>query len=422
MSVDNKWPNLENAISSRRDQVIELIQEMVRRPSYEGEGEVQNFITQWWRIRGIEPDIWFPDIEELRSHPGFVDVDYDYKDRPNQVVLFKGQGGGRSLALNGHTDVVPVDPAPWTYGGPWSGEFVDGKIYGRGSVDMKGGVACAMIVMDALLECKIKLKGDLHMQFVVDEENGGNGTLGAILRGYRGDATIFLEPTSPNFLVISSRGAQFFRINVPGKEAPIEHARTTVNVIEKAYVLFNAVQSYASWRASVADHPLYEWDPTKIPVAVCKIQAGSWPSTFPSQCIMEGSLECLPGEDIEKTKEQFKAYISEAATQDEWLKDNPPTIEWFGLRFESAETAIESPLVDQFSTSYEQVTGNKPAILGGGGSDLRLPILYADSPSAHFGPTGGAIHSTDEYVEIDSVMEVSRILGRFILDWCGVVD
>ena len=137
MSVEEKWSNLEKAISTRRSQVIELIQEMVRRPSFEGEGEVQSYITDWWQKKGIEPDIWEPDIEELRTHPGFVDVDYDYKDRPNQVVLFKGQGGGRSLALNGHTDVVPVDPAPRTYGGPWSGEYIDGKVYGRGSVDMK---------------------------------------------------------------------------------------------------------------------------------------------------------------------------------------------------------------------------------------------------------------------------------------------
>jgi len=422
MSADNVWPAVEKAIAARRDQVIELIQELVRLPSFEGEGEVQAYISRWWRERNIEPDSWEPDIEQLRNHPAFVDVDYDYEGRPNQVVMFKGQGGGRSLALNGHTDVVPVDPAPWTHGDPWSGEYVDGRVYGRGSVDMKGGVACAMIVMDALLETGVQLKGDLHMQFVVDEENGGNGTLDAILRGYRGDATIFLEPTSPNFLVVSSRGAQFFRITVPGKEAPIEHTRTTVNVIEKAFVIFQAVQSYASWRASQADHPLYDWDPTKIPVAVCKIQAGSWPSTFPSVCTMEGSLECLPGEDIEDTKRQFKAYLLAAASQDDWLKDNPPEVEWFGLRFESAETASDSALIREFTNSYERLTGDQPAVIGGGGSDLRLPILHADSPSALFGPTGGAIHSTDEYVDIDSVMEVARILGRFILDWCEIAD
>ena len=82
MPVDDKWPALEKAISSRRDQVIELIQEMVRRPSFEGEGEVQAYIADWWRERRIEPDIWEPDIEELRSHPGYVDVDYNYQTAP----------------------------------------------------------------------------------------------------------------------------------------------------------------------------------------------------------------------------------------------------------------------------------------------------------------------------------------------------
>jgi acetylornithine deacetylase len=115
---------------------------------------------------------------------------------------------------------------------------------------------------------------------------------------------------------------------------------------------------------------------------------------------------------------QFRPLLS----QDDWLKDNPPQIDWFGLRFESAETASDSALISEFTKSFERLTDKQPIVLGGGGSDLRLPILHADSPSALFGPTGGAIHSTDEYVEIDSVMEVARILGGFILDWCEVAD
>lgn len=420
--LNDSWARLSTAIAARRDLVITTIQEMVRRPSIDSEAEVQAYIQDFWFQRGIETDLWELDIDELRSHRAFVPVEYDYKGRPNQVVYFKGQGEGRSLALNGHVDVVPVDPAPWKHGDPFSGVHEDGRVYGRGSVDMKGGVAAGMIVLDALLESEIQLQGDLHMQFVADEENGGNGTLSAIQRGYRADATIFLEPTSPDILVISSRGAQFFRIVVPGLEAPIEHTMTTVNVIEKAYVLFKAVQDYACWRVSTAEHPLYSWDPTKIPVAVCKIQAGSWPSTFASQCVMEGSLECLPGEDILQVREKFRAYLLQVAGQDEWLKEHPPQVEWFGLWFESAETPRDSPLISQFVASYNTVVGKDPMVVGGGGSDLRLPILYAHSPSAHFGPSGGAIHSTDEYVDIDSVMQVAQVIGRFILEWCRVLE
>ena len=259
MTID-KWLQLSEAITERREQAIQLIQGMVQLPSIDSEADVQEYIAHWWRKRDIEPDLWELDIEELRTHQAFVDVDYDYSGRPNQVVLIKGQGGGRSLTLNGHTDVVPVDKAPWTYGGPWSGDYVDGKVYGRGSVDMKGGLAIGMIVIDALLKCGIKLKGDLQMQFVADEENGGNGTLAAIQRGYRSDGTIFLEPTSPKYLVVSSRGAQFFRVTIPGVEGGIEYQFTTPNAIDKAFKIFQAVQSYALWRAAQADQP---------PIPVC---------------------------------------------------------------------------------------------------------------------------------------------------------
>lgn len=416
------WNKLANKIASCRDLVITLIQEMVRRPSIDQEAEVQKFIADFWRQRGLTPDLWEPDMVSLRSHRAFVPVEYDYTGRPNQVVVLRGKGGGRSLALNGHVDVVPVEPVPWKHVDPFSGVYEDGRVYGRGSVDMKGGLASGMIVLNALLETGIQLKGDVQMQFVVDEENGGNGCLAAILRGYRADATLIMEPTHPDYLVISSRGAQFFRITVPGLEAPIEHTMTTVNAIEKAFFIFKAVQDYACYRVSQAHHPLYDWDPTKIPVAVCKIQSGTWPSTFGANCIMEGSLECLPGEDIVQVRQGFYDYILQVSTQDGWLKAHPPAIEWFGLWFESGETPQDSPMIQQFVESYRAVLGKAPTIQGGGGSDLRLPILYANSPSAHFGPTGAAIHSTDEYVEIDSVMQVAQVIGRYIVDWCGVAE
>jgi acetylornithine deacetylase len=133
---------------------------------------------------------------------------------------------------------------------------------------------------------------------------------------------------------------------------------------------------------------------------------------------MEGSLECLPGEDIQQVREAFRAYLLQVAGQDAWLKDHLPQIEWFGLWYEAAETPQDSPLISHFSASYQAVVGKVPVVLGGGGSDLRLPILYADSHTAHFGPNGASIHSTDEYVEIASVMLVAQVLGRFVLDWC----
>lgn len=407
------------ALSEQRDFITHLISDLVKIPSINDESGVQEYIQRFFSTEDFYIDVWEPQIENLRQHPAFVQVDYDYCNRKNMVVMIKGEGGGRSLTLNGHMDVVPADPsAVWKHIDPFSGAIEDQRVYGRGSVDMKAGLAIMMVLAKVLKDLHIGLKGDLQLQFVVDEENGGNGTLACITRGYRSDATIFLEPTSPNYLVVSSRGAHFFRIIVTGVEGGIEYQYSIPNAIDKAMILFQAVKSYALWRASQADSPLYAFDPTKIPAAICKIHAGNWPSTLPAQCIMEGSIECLPGEDIDQICQQFSSYIHEVARQDEWMRDHPPTVEWFGLRYEAGITDPNHELVQLLTQVTRKTLGITPQVVGGGGSDLRLPVLYAQSPSVLFGPAGGAIHSTDEYVEIDSVMDVLRVLGHFILEWC----
>lgn len=423
MTVPPLSHSLQFKLLEQRAQITQLISDLVRIPSVNDESQVQAYIESFLDNYDLQIDIWQPNINELSGHPAFVPVDYEYDNRKNMVVILKGLGGGPSLTLNGHMDVVPSDPtAKWKHADPFSGRVEDNRVYGRGSVDMKAGLAIMMIIAKVLKELQIQLKGDLQLQFVVDEENGGNGTLACITRGYRSDATIFLEPTGPNYLVVSSRGAHFFRIIVSGVEGGIEYQYLLPNAIEKATLLINAVQHYALWRASQANSSLYEHDPTKIPAAICKIQAGNWPSTLPAKCIMEGSIECLPGEDIDQICDQFSAYINEVARQDPWMQNHPPQVEWFGLRYEAGFTDPNHQFVKTLKKVITKTLGAGPHVVGGGGSDLRLPVLYAQSASVLFGPSGGAIHSTDEFVDLDSVMEVLQVIGNFILEWCQVAD
>mgnify|MGYP000023537432 CR=1 FL=1 len=413
----------QTKLLEQRAQITQLISDLVRIPSVNDESRVQAYIESFLDQYDLQIDSWEPSIKELCRHPAFVPVDYGYANRKNMVVILKGLGGGPSLTLNGHMDVVPSDPtATWKHADPFSGKIENNRVYGRGSVDMKAGLAIMMIIAKVLRELQIQLKGDLQLQFVVDEENGGNGTLACITRGYRSDATIFLEPTSPNYLVVSSRGAHFFRISVPGVEGGIEYQYLLPNAIEKAALIIKAVQHYALWRASQANSPLYEHDPTKIPAAICKIQAGNWPSTLPAKCILEGSIECLPGEDIDQICDQFTAFIKEVARHDPWMRDHPPQVEWFGLRYEAGLTDPNHPFVQTLLKVITKTLGGAPQVVGGGGSDLRLPVLYAQSASVLFGPSGGAIHSTDEFVDLDSVMEVLQVIGNFILEWCQLAD
>ena len=185
--------------------------------------------------------------------------------------------------------------------------------------------------------------------------------------------------------------------------------------------IFSAVKAYSIMRESVVSHPLYDGIyNTKVPLGICKIQAGEWPSTVSSQCIMEGTIECLPGEDIHEVKENFKEYLLEWSAKDPWLKDHPLSIEWFGLWFDAAEISPDHPFVHTLKHSVKAFTDQDLLVAGGGGCDLRLPVLYGNTPSMLFGPKGGLIHSIDEYVEFDQVITCAKILTLTAIKWCGL--
>ncbi|MFN3309568.1 MAG: M20/M25/M40 family metallo-hydrolase [Anaerolineales bacterium] len=145
------------ALLEERERVTHLISDLVRIPSVNDESGVQNYIEQFFSAMEFSIDVWEPLVQELSHHPAFVPVDYDYTERKNMVVVIKGQGGGRSLTLNGHMDVVPADPAGvWKHTDPFSGAIDNHRVFGRGSVDMKAGLAIMMVLAKVLRDLQIK--------------------------------------------------------------------------------------------------------------------------------------------------------------------------------------------------------------------------------------------------------------------------
>jgi acetylornithine deacetylase len=420
---DDLVQTLLAAAEAKRDRLTEVVAEAVRIPSLMGEeGPLSEWFTAQARKLDVEVDAWAPDDEELRAHPAYVPVEYGYADRENVVAVRKGTGGGRKLILYSHIDTVPVDPnTHWTHG-PYSGDVADGRIYGRGAADMKGGAGVALVALEVLSELGIRFRGDVAAHFLLDEEAGGNGTLAAILRGHYGpDAgCVMLEPTSPRLMLISGRGAQFFRITVAGQEGGTEYHRDLVSAIDAAYTIYSAVKHYARMREATVSDPLYEGrERTKVPTAICTIQAGAWPSTVPGEAVMEGTIECLPGEDIRAVVADFERYLREVAADDPWLRDHPFTFQPFGLWFEAAGIQPDDPFVLALRRASMTALGHEPEVLGGGGSDLRLPILHAGCPTVLWGPGGGPIHSVDEWVSIDQLVEMLKASLVAAVEWCG---
>ena len=400
---------------------VNFLQELIRIPSVTGsEKEIQEFISKKLNQMGLSVDVWEPDINELKKHPAYVPASNDYKERPNVVGVIKGKGKGRSLLLNGHVDVIPTGSLDaWTKS-PWSAEVENGRVYGRGSSDMKSGLAAMTMALDAIIKSEIGLKGDVILEYTVDEELSGNGTLACVLRGYKADAGICCE-TSSLRVQPASIGRIWFEISVHGKPAGIQKRWEGVNAIVKGYKIVQAVSDLEEMRIANLSHSLYPDTREALPCMVCVFQAGSYPSAFPDDCLLKGSLATLPGEDSDQVKKTFFEHISKAARSDPWLKKHPPEIKFTGYFAEPSEIPFNHPIVKAVSHNFNQLTHKKPIITGrNAAADTRFLNKYGETPTVIFGPgLTEQMHATNEYVEIEDLMTATKVLALTILDWCS---
>ena len=192
--TDPNRQKIIDKVDASRDHAIKFLRDMVAIPSVTGEeAAIQKHMSGYLMNVGLDVDMWETDWEELKKHPGYRPVDRGYEGRPNIVATLKGTGGGRSLLLNGHTDVIPVGNGEGWSDNPWSAKIENGRIYGRGSCDMKSGVASHVLAVQYLKELGLTPKGDVMINIVIDEEVSGHGTLDTVIRGYKADAGIQIE-------------------------------------------------------------------------------------------------------------------------------------------------------------------------------------------------------------------------------------
>jgi len=418
-------------LDSKRDEIIEFLRKLIRIPSVVGEElEAQEFMYRTFRDMNLEVDMWEPDVNELRRHPAFFETTsfkkYGYKNRPNVIGKIRGEGGGSSIFLCGHIDVVSPEPtSAWTYP-PWSGEVVNGKIYGRGAADQKGGIASMTYALKSILDLGIKPKGNILIGTTIEEEDGGiGGALATVLRNYRADAAILTEPGG-NQIGVASAGVLYFRIKVMGKTAHAGRAHLGVNAIEKACEIYRALmklneerQKRIRYEYAENEAPHMKGRATTINVGV--IRGGDWPSTVAGWAELECRVGWPPGESINDVKREVEATIMEASRKDPWLKDYPPKIELIGWRAEPSEQDVNHPIVNLVKNTAEEILKEKVVFTGGSmGLDTRHFILYGHIPAITFGPEGENLHGIDEYVKLDSVIKTSKILALVLYRWCGV--
>lgn len=427
---------VQSFLEREKDWVVDLTQRIVQIPSVNPkfytdpasnrEADVQAVLDRELAVIGFKTEQWNV-----------------FDSRPNLVADIAGDES-RSLILCGHVDVVPVgDPARWTVD-PFGGEIKDGKLFGRGSIDMKGGVAACVAAARAIRQCGIELEGRLSVHAVVDEEAGGFGAMDAVRRGKLAKAVLVAEPTWGDVLPAEG-GLEWARVTFRGRTAHSawryneiypqrqgpERLEPGVNAIEIAGRFIEALRYFELDRTRARSHPLLPVGMNTINIGVIHGGAGlganglpitmTNPAIIPDIAVIDLDMKFLPSETSAQYRRDFETFVYHFAQTDAWLRENPPTIQWElnGLHFPPLNTPVDHPLVKSL-VNRKSAIGKTPEVKGFVAVCDAAHYAGAGVDGVIFGPSGDGFHGDDEYVDIESLVETSKVIAASIIDWCGV--
>ncbi len=420
-------------VERHRDEILHLTQSLVQFPSenkppHGNEKGCQMFVADFLRNIGCQVDIFRPDeVEGLMDHPAYW-PGRDYADRPNVVGVMTSRTGGesgrsngvRSLLFSGHVDVVPA-VGEGQYGW-WDGTIEAGKLYGRGSNDMKGGIAAYLMAARCIRELGLDLKGDLILETVVDEEFGGaNGTLAARLRGYNADLAINPEPNNM-LLSAAHRGGQQYRLFVTIKGMGMGFGQTELPdpVTGMGHILV-ALEQYNAERNARPKPPGFE--DVVFPIMPFILRAGEtlpWGTaeSIPETAWVEFWIEIPPGVTQEALQSELKSVVQRAI-------EGAPTLRGGSTRWEERTRFLpgsamseDHPVLKLLADNLASVTGQPP---GRGPApfacDGFMFNLHSPTPVAILGPHGANTHAPDEWVDTEDLISLTKTFALTIADW-----
>lgn len=450
--MDNTEKKILEYIESNKDNFITFLQDLIRIPSLTGEEkEAQVFVAdelkkQGYSVELFEPDVkelfdkypeiaqipsmWIPELdmpiftEDTLKYSQLMESEFDklktYKDRPNVIGKLPGTGGGKSLILNGHIDVVTIGPKEKWAIDPWGAEIKDGKIFGRGSTDMKGGIVAMIKAMEAILKTGIKLRGDVMLQSVVNEEHAGNGTLACIAKGYKADAVITTEGTNAESVNTEGKGGVYYEVVIKGRETHTgarwkrdeKGVPYGISAIEKSIIV---MQKLLEMEAELNK------DGINMAFGIGQIKGGSYATSTALECKFNGVAYFSPNlgtgqEGLIKIKKLLIDTVKNI--DDPWLKENPAKILFnhYDDAYRLGENGKE--ILETVMQAGKEILG-KIEQRSSGANDSRHFINQANIPAVIFGPGYGVMaHSANEYVFIDSFIKSIKVLAIAIYRWC----
>jgi acetylornithine deacetylase len=369
-----------------------------------GEREALEALAELAASLGLDADLHEHDLVALRAHPDHPGEEAQRDELWGLTVTLRGGGPGR-IALNGHVDVVGPGTAPWRHG-PWSGALEDGRLYGRGAVDMKGAVVAMLHALAALRGAPAP---EVVLQCVSSEEDGGLGTFAALQRDAAFDAAFIPEPTQFD-VTCAQAGALTFRVEIPGRGA---HAATRLEGC-------SAIDRYVRVHAALADlerrinadvaNPLMRALELPYPLLVGRVSGGEWSSSVPDRVEAEGRVGVPVGEDAGAVRAALETAVAAALDDGE----APASVSWTGGAYLPAETPADHPWALRVAAAVRAERGDARVAGAPWGADMRL-FSARGIPCVMAGPRGiERAHAVDEWVAVNDLVAVARIVVRLL--------
>lgn len=411
------------ACDALREETLDWLFRLIRCPSTLGnEASALNEMERLYRHIGLEPFRVPTDPAALASHPGFSPPLIGYAGRDNVAAIHRPKATrGRSLALQGHVDVVPEGAADLWTTPPFQPALRDGRIYGRGAGDMKAGIVSYAMAFQALRRAGLAPAAEVQMAAVIEEECTGNGALACMLALPKPDAVIIPEP-GPGMegLYSAEVGVVWAWVTVTGRPAHVRDMQAGVNAIEAAQVIAGAFKAYEAERNRAEHvHPAFHGVNHPVNVNLGTIEGGEWNSSVATRCRIGMRVGVMMGYTAAETRRDIERLVAEAAT-DERLRGAKVALEFKGFMADPCLFDMESEIARLSRRCFAEATGRTlrefPAT---GLTDGRHYALHQGTPCAVFGPDAQEIHGIDESVGVESVHGVTRCLALAIAEWCG---
>jgi acetylornithine deacetylase len=390
------------------------------------EAALQAHLAARLAAAGAAVEVWEPDAADVAGHPLTPQGGIGFAGRPQLAARFAGRGGGRSLLLNGHIDVVTARLEDGWRHDPFDPVVADGVIIGRGACDMKGGIA-AMVVAAETLAAVGGLAGDVVICTNTDEESSGVGGLACARHGVRADFAIVPEPSGLQVWP-ACRGSVYCDVVVGGRagHAEQEHASWrdggAVNAIDKArHLLVGVHELRQEWRSrTLSKHPLL--DPPDVVATRFRADAG-WVVTIPNRAEVTLAVLILPAQAdpdgwTVSVQQEVEQWLRRWCDADPWLREHPPLFRWH-TPVNPSETPTQAASVRALLGANAAL--GLPPTLGGLGSwyDGATYALEAGTPAVMYGPRHiDWAHTVDEYVPVDDLVACAQGIAVAVWRLC----